>query len=311
MRRALTRSAAVVAVAVGALLPAGPAAADGPLMPGQTQALSVELEPGTWDQVPDLVTVQVTRLLQLEKGCLEPEDAAGDRSCDPEQGELAGQLQATVTPGVIRDEACEAIGLPRGLDLLASGPVELAVATPADWDRVTCLHLALTFRDLPENNRAQSDEVVVDLRVLARDLPGGPADGGDGATVEVPVGTPAGSPPAAGAAGGPVGDAVAGAPAAGAPAAAGGGAGAPAAAPDGAVGGPVAPATGGPEGEVVGRSDASVTVGGDGAAVRTQAAGTSLLGTALVWSGVLLAALALFWALFLLLRRRRRTERPA
>ncbi|MGY1744891.1 hypothetical protein [Blastococcus sp. SYSU D00695] len=308
MRRTLTRSAAVVAVGLGVLAGAGSAAADGPLLPGQTQVLPIALTPGEWAEVPDRVTVQVTRLVQLENGCLEPEDAAGDRSCDAEQGELAGQLQATVTPGVSRDDACEAIGLPRDLDLLASGPVELAVSTPADWDRVTCLRFALTFRDLPENDRAQSDEAVVDLRVVAQDLPGRPAGGGVPATVEVPVGTPAGSALGAGAAGGPA-DGTAGAPADAGPAGGGTGAGLPAA--DGAGAGSVAPAADGPEGEVVGRSDASVTVGGEGVAVQTRAADTSLLGAALIWSGVFLAAVALFWSLFLLLRRRRRTEQPA
>jgi hypothetical protein len=311
VRRALTLSAAAAVTAVGVLAPAAPAAAEGLLAPGQTRVMSVALAPGDWNgAVPAAVTVQVTRLVQLENECLEPESDAGDETCLPQQGELAGQLQATAAAGVFDDRngACEARGPRAGLGLLSPDRVELTLFDGQGWDDVDCLHLELTFRDLTDNNLAQSDTVDFDLRAVAWGLP--PAST-DAETSPIDSSAPgSGTSDGTGASSaGPVGAGPvvgAGAPAAGQPAA-----GVPSA------GGttPLAPtsgdAGGAAGGEVLGQVDASVSIDGDGASVETQSAESSLLGTALAWGGAFLGVLALGWFLFLVVRRRRRTERAA
>ncbi|SEO41280.1 hypothetical protein [Trujillonella endophytica] len=313
---------------MGALLPVGPAAAQDGLAPGSTQILSIALDRSGWnDETPDGITVGVTDLVQLEHGCLAPETAAGDTACDDDEGDLAAQLLTTVAAGVLEGGDCRALGDPTPLALLDPTPVALSAA---DWAGVDCLRVQLTFADRADNNLAQSDAVTFSLGTTAWadvppvvDPPTGNAPTGNAPTGNAPTGNaptgnaPTGNAPSGNAATGgrPAGGAAAALPGGAGRAATGNGPGTGAGAPadtapgtdGGAAPGPVAGTDGG---KVLGRTDASVTIG-NGVAVAPRAATSSFVAQAMAWGGVFVGALVIGWALFLLARRRRRTERTA
>ncbi|WP_029431784.1 hypothetical protein [Blastococcus sp. URHD0036] len=342
MRRPLYTAAVVLAATAGVLAASGPAAAEGGLVPGTTRFVPVGLDTGGWGgETPDRLEVAVSALRQAENTCLEPErDAAdgcglpgADLAADP--GELAEQLAGSVAAGTRgRDGACDPLGDAEDLRLVApdadaSGDpvlrfVALSVGDPGRWDDVDCLSLALTFTDSADNNLAQSDAVDFALEVYALSsvpdvVPAPPGGGGTPGTGSGGTGTGGtrgagtdvvGGPSAAGLGGstglqggnsngngngtGPVG--------LGAPAGDGGAA---QGAPPGGTG------------TVIGRTTTSVSVDGDGVTAetvtqtQTRAAGQSLA-SAVMWAGgVFAAVLALGWFLFLVVRRRRRSESAA
>jgi hypothetical protein len=294
------RSAPVLAAAVAivsVLASAGPAGADDPLAPGDTRTIQLPM-PDKWAAAQQ-VDVTVGTLTQQENGCLDPESKAGD-DCLPDTGDLAGQLTGSVTLGLPDGAGCQR-GQSADLSLLGTRTARLTAASPG----VKCLFVELTFRDDALNNQAQSDSVTFGLDLVARELPAAedPA--------EVPVSTdgqlderaasdiPTGS-----------GSATDGRDAATTSRvvtdrAADAGSGDLAAAPVGPVG-TVVDQT--PEGPVLDRLEAQVSVGGDGVAVQTEAATSSLQGQVLAWGSLLLGAIALGWWAFVVVLRRRREK---
>ncbi|WP_409329277.1 hypothetical protein [Trujillonella humicola] len=352
MRRPLSTAAVVLVATAGVLATGGPAAAEGGLVPGLTQDVRVDLDRDGWRETPEVLAVAVAAVGSAENGCLAPErdmgDGCADEGADPDAdpGELVDQLSATVAPGSVDGSGkCAPLGPSVDLPLVAPSPdgatgkpvlryLPLTLDTGASWSAVTCLTLALTFEDRPDNNLAQSDTLELELEVSAESFaPGGGTGPGDGGATG---GTGGGAP---GGGGGTAGPGVGGPPAGVGPTAGVGAGNGRGVAPGVPVRGGAAAQGVTPGGTVVGRSAASVTVDDDGVRsgtrpgsgtttetraqaeaapdtpaqtqTLTRAAGQSL-GAAVMWAGGLfLAVLALGWFLFLVVRRRRRAESAA
>jgi hypothetical protein len=297
-----TPALAVVLAAAGVLVAAGPAAADGSLVPGATQT-SVVAVPDGWAADADAIDVVVDELVQLENDCMEPEKRAGD-DCTDAAGELGDKLLATVAWGV-EDDGCR----PK-VDM---APLDLAGVDGTRFDStrfervagVDCLVIELAFPHGDSDNLAQSDSLTFALAAVAEEVPGevagtrqpedrvssptAPTDGGSGTESQGPVD--------------PLSDSAVSPGNAGEHAAAGRGA-------RGGTGAPPAEAAAavedrGAAGPMVGRVDAQVSVAADGVSVETRAAESSLPGLALAGSSLLLGAIALGWVAFVLVRRRR------
>jgi hypothetical protein len=284
--------AALAACALGAT----PAAAAEDLSPGTSEQLTVRL-PAGWAGVADRLGVSVSGVVQLENGCLHPEEQAGDRSCGGRDGELAEQLIASVAAGTLDDGTCSTPGPRTALALLGGGQTRLSVTT------VDCLSVELAFPDGPDDDLAQSDALQFQLDIAAEG-PGGVIGGGDAAVVggssESAAPAAAGPAPAAAGPAGADPDPAAG-PVAGAVAAGGTTAGAGAGAGVGSGAGAAAPP---PAGTPLGEVQAEVQIGGTGAQVRTESATRSLGDLALLVGGLFLVAVALGWVLLLAWRRR-------
>jgi hypothetical protein len=321
-RRLLAPRACAVVVAASALLavPVGPASA-APLVPGGRWTTGVDL-PDAWAGQADRLGVAVAELRQRENGCTAPEVRAGDSTCGDDEGDLAGQVVATVAAGRWVDDDCAPTTQAAPLDL-AGATTRLAVAGPE------CLLVALDFPDGDDDDLAQSDSLGFTLSLVA----GGP--GGDVAEGGTTGGTTTGGPTSGGTTTGGTGSgaAVAGASAVGGPGTGAGGAGGSTGGAGAVAGRGGAPAVGGTSGGSGTGSPSSVagTAGGAaGGTVRggvaedpapigsttadlevgadpTEEAGAvrSLLGDPLALGALLLGTTALLWLLFLVLRRRR------
>jgi hypothetical protein len=296
VHRSAPALAAAVAI-VSVLASAGPAAADDRFAPGQTRTIELQV-PGTWSAARQ-VDVTVGTVTQQENDCLEPEREAGD-DCLPGTGDLAGQMTGTVTLGLPDGANCTR-GPSADLDLLGTGTARLTAASPG----VRCLFVELTFQDDALNNQAQSDSVTFGLDLVARELPAAEDP------TEVPVSTDgqvdgsASSDISAASGSGTDGGDAATTSRVVADQAADADSGDLAAAPVGAVGTVIDQA---PEGPVLDRLEAQVSVGEDGVAVQTEAATSSLQGQVLAWGSLLLGAVALGWWAFVVVLRRRRKQ---
>jgi hypothetical protein len=165
----LRRFALPAIVALPALIAAAiPASAAGGLAPGGADLLSVVL-PTEWAAQADLLGVSVVGLAQAENGCLELESAAGDRTCDADGGDLAGQLLATVAAGTLHGGECNAPGPFVSLDLLHPDAQSRLTVAGAE-----CLSLELSFPDGDDDNLAQSDSLTFRLRTVAEGPDGVP-----------------------------------------------------------------------------------------------------------------------------------------
>jgi hypothetical protein len=276
--------ALAAALAAGSVLAtAGPAAADGPLAPGETRTIQLAV-PEKWSAALQ-VDVTVGSVSESENGCLDPEREAGD-DCRSAAGELAGQLTSIVTLGLPDGEDCTP-GQRAELDLSGGRTARLTAASPG----VRCLFVELTFRDDASNNRAQSDSVTLGLDLVARDhVVGGDARAGgqvvpnaDSEALSVENGATTTRP---GADEVDPGDAEAAAQGPGEP---------PSTVVDQTA-----------EGPVLDRLEAQISVGDDdGAGLETQAADASVQGQVLTWGSLLLGSVAVGWSTSVMVRRRR------
>jgi hypothetical protein len=308
VRRSVPALVAVMAIG-GVLAAADPAAADGPLAPGETRAV-VLLVPDTWADDAAQIAVTVGGLAQAENDCLDAEADAGD-NCSSDVGELAGKLTATVAWGRIHAGSCEPGAGATLLDLFGQATARLTQVAGVD-----CLLLEMTFPDGESDDVAQSDSLTFDLDLVAQGLldpvgpvgddtnadeqdadeqDGGDQDGGDQGSATQDGGGPAAS---AQSIDGQSGDGQGAGPGVGTVAA---GPAVPVG-PDGTVG---AQAETGP---VLGRVGAEISVGDEGLAVETQAADTSGQALVLAWCSLLVGATALGWAGFVMVMRRRRRK---
>jgi hypothetical protein len=302
--------ALAAALATGSVvLSAGPAAADASFAPGDSRTIRLQV-PELWAAARQ-VDVTVGSVSQSENGCLDPERTAGD-DCESDDGDLAGQLTGTVTLGLPDGAGCKPAQSAE-LDLSGTRTARLTAAVPG----VRCLFVELTFRDDASNNRAQSDSLTFGLDLVARDFlarqhqddvaagtdgqrdrdaplepsdsDGIAPDGRDTApdtsasdqAVDGPT-TPSGE---------------------GSDEAADADSTAVATSPAGPVGTVVGRA---PEGPVLDRLEAQVSVGDDGVVLQTQAADNSVQGQILTWGSLLLGAVTLGWSAFAMVLRRRR-----
>ena len=289
----LRRLALPAFLALPALIAAaGPAAAGGGLAPGGAERLTVVL-PAAWAAQADRLGVSVVHLVQAENDCLEPESAAGDRTCDADEGDLAGQLLVTVAAGTLDGGDCRARGASVPLDLLdPDAQSRLTVAN------VECLSLEMSFPDGDDDNLAQSDSLTFRIRTVAE----GPAGITGTPETPPPVATPedVGSV-SVGTVGGSAGQRSG-------PTTVGAGQ-----APAGAAGSsPAAAGADDTRGNVIGEQTSSVGVGGGSVSVRTEAAASSIGDLVAAWGalflGVLLVGSLLFrWWII----RRRRPARSA
>ncbi|KQS63613.1 hypothetical protein [Modestobacter sp. Leaf380] len=305
--------AALAGVVLAVLAPAGTAWAGTQLLPGATWSTPVDL-PDAWADQADRLGVSVVTLDQQENDCLRPEVRAGDQTCAADEGDLAGQVSASIAAGRYDDGTCVAATAPAALALTGGAVTRLALAGPQ------CLVLTFDFPDGADDDVAQSDTLGVGLSLVAAgsgadvgagDPGGGAASGGAaaggvtggggvvGGTVVGGVVPPAGGPSGAGRDGagavgpGSTGQATAGRGAAGAV--------------DGPVGAGERVATAVADGVAVGSATADVEVGADGASVEAESAQT-LLEDPFALGALLLGLTLLLWVLLVLLRRRRREE---
>jgi hypothetical protein len=287
------RRLAVPALVLPAVLSiAVPAWAAGGLAPGGTETVSIQLPRG-WAQQATKLGVSVVDLSQSENGCLDPEVAAGDKTCGEDGGELAGQLVAEVAAGIPgASGGCEDAGTFVPLSLVDPRSQAVLSRTGAG-----CLVIRLTFRNSPENNVAQSDGLSFSVQTVAEGPDGGitPASPSSTGTTSDPVAQEAGNGPAVPAAGDRARGTAAGA------------------APAPAVAAGTAPtATGGSgdavvgSGPVIGRQKTSVAVDGDSVAVQTEAASTSITGQLFAWGAMFLGVVLVGLAVLLWWGRRRR-----
>lgn len=310
MHRSVPAFAAVLAI--GSVLgSAAPAAADGPLAPGDSRTIRLTV-PETWTAALQ-VDVTAGTLTQVENACLDPEAEAGD-DCSSTVGELADQLTGTVTLGVLGSAGCEPGAQSANLDLFGTRTTRLTAEAPG----VECLFLELTFPDDEGDNLAQSDSLTLGLDLVARDFLDSGEPGGDAGT-DGQIGADEGSGTPDGEGAGTVdpdtetaqsetgrdGNGRTTTDPGEADQAAGSDTGAVAAAAAGPAGTVVGEA---PAGPVLDRVEARVSVGDDGVAVQTQAAETSVRGLVLAWGSLLLGAIALGWAAFVVVMRRRRKK---
>lgn len=297
--------AVLLGVSLAVVAPGGTAWASSQLLPGASWSTTVDL-PDAWADQADRLGISVATLDQRENECLRPEIRAGDVTCAADEGDLAGQVTAWIAAGRYDDDTCVTVTAPTALALLGGGVTRLAVTGPE------CLVLTLDFPNGADDDVAQSDTLAINLTLVAAGpgvgveagVPGGGASaggevvGGASPTGESEVG------PSSTVQGGSA-QLTSGQGSAGAvdsPAGTG------ERAADGADEA-LAPATAGIEGAAVGAATAEVEVGVDGAAVEAESAQT-LLEDPFALGAMLLGLTLLLWALFLLLRRRRR-EAPA
>jgi hypothetical protein len=277
------------------------------LAPGDTRTIQIPV-PATWAAALQ-VDVTVGSMSQAENDCLDPERKAGD-DCESNVGELAGQLTGTVTLGLPDGPDCTPAQSGE-LSLLGTRTTRLTAASPG----VRCLFVELTLRDDALNNQAQSDSLILGLDLVARDFLA--VEGLDVTPTDGPVDrrAPSDNPPGGSSAtdgGTSVSDQSASgqdidnpttAPRVGAVEGADRDSAAVAASQGGPVGIVVKQA---PDGPVLDRLEARVSVGDDGVVVQTEAAVSSAQGQVLAWSSLLLGLVALGWSAFVLLRRRRK-----
>jgi hypothetical protein len=295
--------AVAAALAIGSVLAsAGPAAADARFAPGDTRTIQLPV-PGSWTEAIQ-VDVAVGSLSQAENDCLTPERAAGD-DCESSVGELAGQLTGTVTLGLPDGADCKPAQR-AALDL--SGTRTTRLTAPSRG--VRCLFVQLTFRDDASNNRAQSDSLTFGLDLVARDFLARENRDGDAAGTGGQVDRDAqpessdadGTARDGGdtASGTSAGDQDVDRPST----TAGAGADQAADADSATVAGSTV-IDQDPEGPVLDRLEAQVSVGDDGVVLQTQAADSSVQGQVLAWGSLLLGAVALGWSASAVVRRRR------
>jgi hypothetical protein len=316
VRRSLPALAAVLA-AGSVYTSAGPAAADAVLAPGSVQTAVIDV-PDDWEDEAMQVDVTVGTLVEAENSCLDPEVEAGDGCSTSEDtsdtGELARQLTSTVAWGVHDpDGVCQPITEADAVPLALVLDETAELRGTAGAMGVDCLLFELTFGHRTDNNLAQSDTVDIPLTLVARDL-ADPVEIDAAGTDRVEThedGTEQGSDSGLATRG--ADDSVRNETARSATArepdgaaVVPGGAGAVAAAPAAPLGpaGEVIGQT--PAGPVLDRVDARVGVDGDGVTVQTQAAGTSIQGLVLMWGSLLLGGIAMGWAGFVLVARRRK-----
>jgi hypothetical protein len=280
---------------VSVLASAGPAAADDRFAPGETSTIELPV-PGTWSAARQ-VDVTVGTLTQQENGCLDPERKADD-DCLPDTGDLAGQVTGSVTLGLPDGAGCKR-GPSADLNLLSARTARLTAATPG----VRCLFVDLTFRHDALNNQAQSDSLTFGLDLVARELPAAESPTDVSVSTDGQVDISASSNTSAGGGSGTDGDDTASASRVVTDQAADSGG--PTAAPVGPARTVIDQA---PEGPVLDRLGAQVSVGEDGVAVQTEAATSSLQGQVLAWGSLLLGATALGWWAFVVVLRRRREK---
>jgi hypothetical protein len=310
VRRSVPALAAVLAIG-GVLASAGPAAADGPLAPGETRTVVLPV-PYTWADDAVQVAVTVGGLAQAENGCLDPEADAGD-DCSSDVGELAGKLTATVAWGRTDAGRCEPGAGAVLLDLFGKATARLTQVAGVD-----CLLLEMAFRDGESDNVAQSDSLTFGLDLVAQGLPDPVGPGGNDTNGDEQAsddqggdgqgsGTQGSGTQGSGTQGGDGQTAIAQGDAGQAAGQdAGPARGVVPAASAGQDGTAVAQA---PAGPVLDRVGAQISVGDDGvAAVETQAASTSIQALVLAWGSLLLGAIALGWAGFVMVMRRRRRK---
>jgi len=266
------------------VLVADPAQADAALGPGARWSTTVDL-PDAWASRADQLAVSVASLDQLENGCLRPEVAAGDTSCDDVGGELASVVTAEVAAGRSGDGSCVPATAYQPLDLLDSGTTRVDMVGPE------CLVLAIDFPGGPHDDLAQSDALAISLSLVA----GGP--GADLGAAAPPVVVGGGRQ--SGGAGSPLGPGTADRTAvAGSRGGAGGlveDAGAAAVADRSATGSVERP---------LGEVTTDVSVGARGTDVQSESA-ERLLDDPLALAALLLGTTVLLWLSFLVLRRRR------
>jgi hypothetical protein len=140
------------------------------------------------------VAIELFNLRDYENGCNRPEIEAGDVTCGPgpDQGELSSQLEVGISVGA----AAGGAAAPVCAELTQVGPVGLrldqlegqVVTLGTTAGLPACVVLALHFLDLPENNLAQTDTALFDLRIgLAQGIPPG---GGETEVEAITVGPP-------------------------------------------------------------------------------------------------------------------------
>lgn len=266
-------------------LPVGVAHAEDGLAPGGSWSTTVSL-PASWAGQADRLGVTVLALDQGENGCLAPEVAAGDTTCTADGGELAAQVEVTAEAGRYEAGSCRTLSDPAALDLGGGRVARVDVAGPE------CLVLTFAFPDGEDDDLAQSDTLALSLGLVASG-PGG-ALGGESLPAE------SDRPDVAAGAGGTTSQVDLGA----APVAAGTQGvdrGSSTARPADAAA-LVAP---GPD--TVGTATVDVAVGGDDGVVRATAAG-SVFDAPLALGALFVGASVLFWALFVLVRRRRQDQ---
>jgi hypothetical protein len=319
--RPVRRSRAVLAAVIaagGVLAGAAPAAADGSLVPGETQTVVLPVPDG-WAADADAVRVVVDGVEQLENDCLEPEKEAGD-DCTSDRGELGDNLVATVAWGTGGDDCRPAVDM-TSLDIHGFDGTRFESTRFEHVAGVECFVFELSFPHGNSDSLAQSDSLTFGLDAVAEEIPGevagtgepdyvdpspiSSADDGSGTESQDPADLLSGSAaPRANAGGNPA--AVDGA----APARSQVGRGT--AGQDGRTGTGAPPVHAeaavhdrGSPGPMADRVGAQVSVGADGVSIETRAAETSIHSLALAWSSLLLGAIALGWFAFVLVRRRR------
>ncbi|WP_207798569.1 hypothetical protein [Klenkia marina] len=319
-RRPLALRACAVTAAVAALVvvPAGWASA-GPLLPGGQWATTVDL-PDAWADRADQLGVTVAQLRQQEHSCTPPEVRAGDDTCGDDEGELAEQVVASVAAGRYTGGDCEPTTAAQPLDLFGATTSRLTVTGPE------CLLVVLDFPDGEDDDLAQSDALGFTLSLVAGGPGGGLTGGGTtGPTTSTNGGTSSGGTTSGGTGSGGSGSGGTGS---GGTGSVGSG---PGSATDGSRAGGVAAGQrpGGPTGgqRVDPRSDQTSSAGGAvrGGTVRGDVGSTTadvevgaettetgstrtVLDVPLALGALLLGLTALFWVLFLVLRRRRREQ---
>lgn len=267
-----------------ALVPAQ-AWADTALVPGAQWTTTVDL-PDAWASRADQLAVSVASLDQQENGCLRPELAAGDTSCDADGGDLAALVSATMAAGRYEGGSCVPGTSARPLDLLGVGAVRVDLVGPE------CVVLTVDFPGSPDDDLAQSDSLGIVLSLVA---------GGPGTQVEAAV------PPVV--AGGEDQDGAGSAaqigPSGRSGASDAGTSGRSGRVVDGPVAGEVVePSATGSVERPVGQATADVSVGAAGTDVQSESA-ERLLDDPLALAALLLGTTVLLWLLFVVLRRRR------
>jgi hypothetical protein len=142
-------------------------------------------------EVPEsAVALELFNLRDYENGCNRPEIEAGDVTCGPgpDQGELSSQLEVGISVGAVTGESAaptcagptQVAPIGMRLDQLEDQVIPVGAT---DGVASVCVVLSLHFPSLPENNLAQGDTAMFDLRVgLTEVVPAGER-AGDGTDV--------------------------------------------------------------------------------------------------------------------------------